>query len=74
MMGASVLSSLILSMSFLPLVSGKKNVSAIINILLPTLIHMNTSAGTVTITADMIVASLPKVLARPKAKPRIWVG
>ena len=35
---------------------------------------MNTDASTLTINADIIVASLPNVFARPKARPLISVG
>ena len=71
---SSVSYSQILSFNSTPLVSGMKNVNPIISMLSNTFIHINTSLSTVTMAEAKIVASLPKVLAIPKARPLIYVG
>ena len=69
-----VSSGVILSSSWRPLVSGSKKVNTMINRLCPTLSHMKTEGSTLTMRAERTVARRPKVLASPKARPRICVG
>jgi hypothetical protein len=58
-------------MSIIPLVSGRRNVHKIITRERKTLSHMKKYDGTLTSKAERTVARRPKVLARPKARPRI---